>query len=341
MKLSGRQAAGYIKEPDPAHAGVLLFGMDAMRVADARARIVSTLIGPDGADEMRLTRIAAADLRKDPAQLQDAMKAVGFFPGHRVALVEDATDGLAKLIGAALADWAAGDATVIVTAGSLTAKSALRKVFEPLPHAVSIGLYDDPPSRDDVAAGFHEAGIPAPQREVLDAAFALAQTLEPGDFRQTLEKLALYKHGDDTPVTLDDLAANAPQSAEATLDDVLDAVASGAADRIGPQLSALYAQGVQPITLSIGAMRHFRRLHQAASDPGGAAAGAGKLRPPVFGPRRDKLVRHAGNWGRARLETALQVLLETDLALRSAGQTAPQTAVMERSLIRLAMLGRR
>ncbi len=64
------------------------------------------------------------------------------------------------------------------------------------------------------------------------------------------------------------------------------------------------------------------------------------MRPPVFGPRRDKLIRQAGAWGLARLEQALTLLVETDLSLRSA-QRAPQMAVMERALIRLAMLGRR
>ena len=87
-------------------------------------------------------------------------------------------------------------------------------------------------------------------------------------------------------------------------------------------------------------MRHFRSLHAAASDPGGAAQGVGKLRPPVFGPRRDKIVRQASSWGRPRLERALTVLTDTDLALRSAGQTAPQAALMERALIRLAMMVR-
>ncbi|MEL6685306.1 MAG: DNA polymerase III subunit delta, partial [Pseudomonadota bacterium] len=102
----------------------------------------------------------------------------------------------------------------------------------------------------------------------------------------------------------------------------------------------LYAQGVTPVTLSIGAMRHFRRLHVLASDPGGPAAGAGRLRPPVFGPRRDKMVRQASHWGRDRLERALTALTDVDLQLRSAN-TAPPHALMERVLIRLAMLAGR
>ena len=42
-----------------------------------------------------------------------------------------------------------------------------------------------------------------------------------------------------------------------------------------------------------------------------------------------------------KLEDALALITETDLALRSAGQTAPAMALTERMLIRLAMLAKR
>jgi DNA polymerase-3 subunit delta len=340
MKLAGTAANGYFRKPDPTHTGLLIFGADAMRVAEKRQMAISALVGPQGEEEMRLTRMGGSDLKKDPAMLLDAIKAQGFFPGHRVAFVEEATDTLAKIFDAALADWQPGDAQVIVTAGALTAKSALRKVFENHRNAMSVGIYDDPPSRDEISQTIADAGLVSPDRDVMDAIFAVAGTLEPGDFRQTIEKVALYKLGDDTPLSIDDVMACAPQSAEVDVDDVLEVVATGQAEKIGPVLRDLYAQGVQPVTLCIGAMRHFRILHTVASDPGGPQAGIGRLRPPVFGPRRDKVIRQASNWGRDRLERALTALTDTDLQMRSAGQT-PDRALMERALIRLAMMARR
>jgi len=339
MKMAGSAAQAYLRKPDPSHAALLIYGADAMRVATARQTAIAALVGANGEEEMRLTRIPASELRKDAALLDDAIKAQGFFPGHRVAFVEDATETAAKVLTDALTDWQAGDAQVVVTAGQLTAKSGLRKLFEGHRNAMAIGIYEDPPNRDDIQAALKAAELAPPSGDVLDALMALAHMLEPGDFRQTIEKVGLYKRGDSSPLSMADVMACAPQSAEVEVDDVLDVVTMGHANEIGPVLRNLYAQGVTPVTLCIGATRHFKRLHTVASDPGGAGAGIGRLRPPVFGPRRDKIVRQASHWGRDRLERALMALTDVDLQLRSA-DSAPQNALMERTLIRLAMMAR-
>ena len=150
MKLSTRDALGYFAKPDPTRTGLLIFGADAMRVALKRQEVIAALIGPQGEEEMRLTRINASELRADPAALADAIKAQGFFPGPRVAFLEEAGDSHAKVVQAALEDWRDGDAQIIITAKQLTAKSALRKLFENHPNAYAVGIYDDPPSREEI-----------------------------------------------------------------------------------------------------------------------------------------------------------------------------------------------
>ncbi len=339
MKLSGRDAARYFARPDPAKTALLLYGGDAMRVSLRREEVISALVGPEGEAEMRLTRLPAADLRKDSAALLDGVKAQGFFPGARVVFVDGATDGLTDVFSAALADWQEGDAQIVVTAGSLNARSKLRKLFETHRNSYAIGIYDDPPSREEIAATLAKSGVSEPDRDAMSAIEALARTLDPGDFRQTIEKLGLYKLNDPSPISVAEVEAVAPLSTEAALDDVLNIVAEAQSDQIGPVMARLKSQGMQPVSLCIGAMRHFRALHVAASDPGGPGAGMNRLRPPVYGPRRDRMQRQAQQWGLRRLEQAIAMLTETDLQLRSASR-APAMAAMERTLVRLAMLGR-
>ncbi len=341
MKLGPRDAPGYFARPDPDSTGLLIYGEDAMRVALKRQQVISALIGPEGETEMRLTRIPGSELRKDPAMLLDALKAQSFFPGARVAFLEEATDTLSKTVAAALADWQPGDAQLIVTAGSLKATSTLRKLFESHKTAYAVGIYNDPPSRAEIEADLARSGLRDIDRSAMEALGALARELDPGDFRQTVEKVALYKLGDSSPLSPEEVALCAPSSTEAELDEVLHLVAEGRSAELGPMMSRLEAQGTNAVTLIIMATRHFRALYSVASDPGGPAQGAARARPPIFGPRRDRMVRQAQGWGAFRLESALGILTDTDLQLRSAGQHAPALALVERCFIRLAMLSTR
>ena len=339
MILKGPAAARYCAAPDPAHAALMIWGADPMRVALMRADAVAAIVGPGGEAEMRLDRLAAADLRRDGAALGDALRAQGFFPGPRVVLVEDAGDGLAETMAAALADWRPGDARLVVTAGELAAKSTLRALFEGHRAAVAIGLYDDPPGREQIEAELARAGLSPVPPAALEELLALGRSLEPGDFRQTLEKVALFKRGDPAPLTPEEVAALAPATVEAGLDEVVTAVAEGRPAQVGPLMQRLAAQGVQPVALAIAATRHFRALHAAACDPGGATAALGRMRGIPF-RARDAMARQAGALGPAQIERALAVLVETDLALRSSSR-APGLAVIERALLRLAHLPRR
>ena len=329
MKLSPREANAYFAKPDPDKTGLLIFGGDAMRVALKRQEVLRALLGETAEEEMRLTRMQAADLRRDPAMLLDAVKAVGFFPGPRAVFVEEANDTVAQIVTEALADWQPGDAQIVVTGGDLKKTSKLRKAFETHPRAYAAAIYDNPPDRAEIEGLLAEAGLTS-SADAMMGLVDLARAIDPGDFRQTVEKLRLYKLTDKTELTPQDIAACAPTSTEADVDDILHVVAEARAAEIGPVMSKLQAQGVNAVTLTIIAIRHFRTLYRVAASPGA----------PIYGVRdRDRVARQAKSWGAPKLETALSVLVDTDLTLRSAAQTAPGIALVERAFIRLAMLG--
>ena len=334
MKLSGAAAARALSAPDPARAGLLIYGADPVRVAEARRRVLPALLGPSAEEEMRLERLPAADLRRDPAALQTAMASAGFFPGPRAVLVEEAADGLAALLADALGAHRPGDAQIVVTAAALGAKSKLRRAFEAHPTAAAIPLYDDPPGRPEVEAALTAAGAQAGP-DALAALEQIARDGGPAALRDCAEKLALYLHGTGAPATVADVAAIAPAPPEAELDAVLDAAAAGDAAALAPLLRRLPARSGAAVALTIGATRHFRTLHAVAT------AGVAGVRPPLFGPRRARAERQARDWGAARLEEALAILIEADLALRAPGARAPAMPVAERALVRLAMLARR
>lgn len=341
MKLSPRDAVGFLNRPDSRVPGILIYGQDAMRVAEKRVALVKTFTGPNADSEMRLTRISGADLRRDTVAAVDAVKAQGFFPGPRAVVIDEANDHSVDALKLALAEWAEGDAMLIATGGALKKTSKLLKLFEGDKRALCLAVYDDPPGRAEIERMLGAEGLTNLPQDAMRDLMALALTLEPGDFRQTLTRISLYKIGDATPLTPTEIAMLAPQSAEADIDDILNAMADGKIGELAPILARLAAQGVQPVAVCIGAARHFRILHALVSDPRGPAQAISSLRPPIFGPRRDRMLRQAQNWSLQRVEDALRDLTATDLALRSSTR-APTRALAERALIRLSrMAGRR
>ncbi len=339
MKLSGREAVRFFEKPETGRAGMLIYGPDPMRVALRRQQMIAALIGPEGEKEMRLTRLTGADLRKDSSLLSDGMKAQGFFPGPRVVFVEDATDSLSKTISAGLDDWQDGDAFFVVTAGQLKARASLRKLFEGHSNAYAAAVYTDPPSRSEIEVMVAKAGIKAVDSGAMNDLITLSRELDPGDFQQTIEKLGLYTLAADAPISSADIAAVAPLSSEAALDDALHLIAEARFGEVGPIMHRLEGQGMNPTTICIGATRHFRALHVAASHPKGVEAGLAATRPPVFGPRRDRMARQARTLGTRRIENALMILTDTDLDLRSS-RPVPARAMLERAFIKIAMLAR-
>jgi DNA polymerase-3 subunit delta len=175
----------YFKRPDAEGAGCLIYGEDAVRVGQLRAGLVSALLGPGADEEMRLTRLSAAELRSDGALLLDAVKAVGFFPGPRAVQVDQATDGLSAVLEATLSDWQKGDAQIIVTAGVLAKRSSLRKLFEGSKTAYVAAVYADPPGRGEIEDLLKSVGLGNVDRAAMVDLETLARTLSAGDFRQT------------------------------------------------------------------------------------------------------------------------------------------------------------
>lgn len=314
---------------------VLISGEDGARVALARAELLAAMLGPGAEAEMRLDRLPAAEVRRDPALLLDALKAVGFFPGPRAVLLEDATDGLAPAVTAALEARTALDAWLVATGAGLAAKGALRRLFETRRDAVAVTLYDDPPTEGEVQDLLRAAGLGAPEPAARELLMGLSQSLPPGDFRGLLERLSLHQIGEAAPLGAATVAALAPQGEEAEVDDLLVALTEGRRDRIAPLVDRLAAQGVGPVAVTIQALRHMRALLSVASDPGGVQSGLAGLRPPVGGPRRQALLRAAETWRRERIEEAVRMLVDLDLQLRSSGRL-PETALLQRTLLRLA-----
>ncbi|MEM7524896.1 MAG: DNA polymerase III subunit delta [Pseudomonadota bacterium] len=341
MKLSARDAARFANAPDLSLAGVLIYGEDGLEVAERRKRVAAAVIGDGQEADMRLHRVTAAEARKGPAAIMDAMRARGFFGGRAVVVIDDAADGVSASVAAALAEAAPEDGFLIVCAGMLPARSKLRKVFEGARNAAAAPCYQDAIDRQAAQAMLQEAGVRAVADDAMNDIEAIARDADKAMFRDFAERLALYMLSAGQPASRDDVAATAPGAGDADLDAALDSVADGRASDIGPAMARLAAQGRGATTVAIAAQRYFRRMHTVLShaEGDGLEAAAGRLRPPVFGARRDGLIRRCRIWGLSSTEGALRLLTDVDNALRG-GAEGPANATLERALLKLALTAR-
>ena len=313
MKLVGDKANNYFTNPDNSHTAILIYGSDTMRVALRRQELLEALLGDNAEEEMRLMRISGSDLRSDPALLLDGLKANGFFPGLRAVFVEGVTDTNSAVIDAAIQDWQKGDAILVLTANQLNTRSKLRKVIENNSNSVAVGIYNDPPNEKEIISIVSRYNLNNFESDAKKDLIALGRSLDPGDFQQTCEKLSLYKYKDESVITSTDINLCAPVTVDAALDEAIHIIAGARSAEVGPMLNRLFGQGVNPTTLCIAVTRHFRNLHSAASHPSGPDIGLSRARPPVFGLRKERMVRQVRQWGGMRLEKALCVLIDTDL----------------------------
>jgi DNA polymerase-3 subunit delta len=337
VKLATRQIDGFLKAPSA--SWVLLYGPDAGLVRE-RATQLAAVIAGDAGDPFRVVELTPASLRDDPARLSDEANALSMIGGRRVVRLRDVGDTVTPVV-AGLLDGAPPAALVIVEAGDLGPRSSLRLLFEKSDNGAALPCYrDEGGSLAALIDGVLRAGgltVTAEARAfLLDSLGG-----DRGISRAELDKLVLYMGGGGKQVTLDDAQACVGDSAASTLDDVALAVGDGDAVALDRAVDRGLADGANPVGLLRAVSRHFLRLHQA----GGAVAGGGdaerivkSLRPPVHFRHVDRVVRQLRRWNGAALASAIDRLLEAEMACKRTG--APAEALMRRAFLEIARSAR-
>src|SRR5439155_21160924 len=253
----------------------------------------------------------------------DEAAQIGLMGGRRVIRVRDAVDTLAPLF-ARLFGSAAGDSVVLVEAGDLAARSALRRVFDEAPNAAAIGCYPD--TARDLAIVIRDAFAAhriTASRDALD--FLVGHLGEDRLLtRAELEKLVLYA-GDGGRVELDDVRQVIADSAGLSLDDALRAAAEGDAAALDRALARVFQEGESPVTVIRALVRHLQRLHLLAAQIAGGTSIEQAMRgarPPIFFKEQDSIRRQLQRWSEAKLRPALDRAAEAEFRMKLTGLPA-------------------
>jgi DNA polymerase-3 subunit delta len=340
VKIEPRQIEAFLKKPDAAIRGVVVYGNDDGLIAE-RAIALARTVCEDLKDPFRVVDIAGDVLKGDPARLADEFGAMSLMGGRRVVRVRPAGEEVVAAVENLVAA-SAGDALVVIEGGNLTPRSGLRTLAESEASLAALPCYMDNAaalqSLVESAAKTHGFTIDP------DALDWIVQRLggDRGQSRSEIDKLLLYKEGDGSrTVTLDDALAVLGDTAAIGIDDVVGTTFDGELAGLDRALDRVFAEGGNAVQLVRALQRHADQLHLVAANAlgGGLEAAMFKARGlPRGGPVRQRFERHLRTWPLPRLSHALQAILKAELDCKTTGN--PHEAIARRLCLALASSAR-
>ncbi|MCW5732524.1 MAG: DNA polymerase III subunit delta [Enhydrobacter sp.] len=333
MKIEARQFDAFLRRPDPRIRGVVVFGNDDGLIAERAAQLARSVCD-DLNDPFRVVDIAGDVLKNDPARLADEFSAMSLIGGRRVIRVrpagEESAAALENLVAAS-----AGDALVVLEGGNLTPRSSLRTLAETEDTLAALPCYPD--SAEDLER-LVESTAKAHGFSVEEDALPWIVDRLGGDRGQTrseIEKLMLYKFGDESKaITLADAAAVMGDSSSMEIDDVVGATFDGNLVTLDRALDRVFSEGGNPVQLLRALQRHADQLHLVSAHGGNSESAISKARGlPRFGPQRRRFENHLRSWPMGRVGEALQRILDAERECKSTG--LPDEAIARRLCLAL------
>lgn len=325
---------------------VVIWGRDRSGVRERADRLAGrvTTRPDDPFDSALLTEL---DLVQDEDRLEAELQALSFAAARRLVRLR-LTEGKAaveKIAAAVLARHLEGDlnpdAFLLIEAGALTDKSALRRAAEKAENAVSVPVYEA--EATDLARMARD-GLAADGLTLSADALALFVRRLPADrgvARAEIERLALYLGpGRKGVVEAADLEPFLGVEPDASLQEAaMDAFGARAAAAQAGLRRAL-AEGetgpaaVRHVSLHLGRLKRFTLLRRNGADAPQAAKAVG-----VFWKQEREFLRQAQAWSPAEIERLQPLVLEADRLCKRAG--SPDRLLAERLVMAVAATARR
>ena len=324
MILKGDRIERFVAAPDPAIRVLLLYGPDGGLVRERALKAVAAVAGGTD-DPFRVAELTPADLKDDAARLADEAAALSFTGGRRAIRLRQAGNGQTDALRDVLEAPGALDSLVVVEAGELAPRDALRKLCEGHDLAAAAPCYaDDERALDTVVRD----SLAAHGLTVEPAALALLVAslgADRGVSRQELEKLVLYKADEGGEVSVADVEACIGDGAPLARDDVALAALSGDQAALDRALERCREAGDNPVSILRTVARHLQRLHLLAlrrAAGGNLEAEIKRLRPPVFWKHQPILRGQLQLWSPQRLGQAMTIVAEAEMDCKTTGYPA-------------------
>ena len=337
MKLQYRQIEGFVKSPLPAVRAILVYGPDAGLVRE-RIKIMGATVVKDLNDPFNVSVLRADQLTEDPARLGDEANAMSMMGGKRLIRIEDGRDALAPM----LKDYLKSpnpNALIIIEAGEMGPRSALRALFEKTDNAAAVPCYVED-ERD--IAGLARSLLQEQGYSIAPDALSWLASAITGDrqrARGEIEKLMTYM-GKNKQIGASDVQAACGDAGAQTFDMLVYGAAGAKPAETLRAYHALLEEGVPPVAILRTLQSHFRKLHviRARVDGGEPAELAMKsLSPPVFFKQEQAFRAQLNRWPLAALEIVMQRLFALEAQCKQTG--IPAETMCSQALLAISSRG--
>ncbi len=317
MKITPRQVNAFMAKPPNNLVAILFHGNDSGLINE-RAKQLAQLFSNDLDDVFSVTHLTGDMLSGETGLIADSAAAIPAFGNRRLVLVKGRGTELLEACKLALSNPIDG-AIIIVEASETTTKHAIVKLFETSNSAASVGCYND--GVGDIRALAINIFATDNIKVSHDALNIITHRLgsDRSSSRREIEKLALMT-GPNGKLDANEVLISLGDSANLAIDDIADALASGAVTQLQKSLQKAWCEDANAVMIVRGCQSYFRQLLMA-----GHAMGVGQtaesairnLRPPPHFKLRDRLQSHLLRWQPQRSMDIINRLQDIEFQLKA------------------------
>lgn len=333
--LKAHEVARFLARPDLTEGIFLAYGPDAGLVRETAQRLVRQLAGDDP-ESASVVTLESADVDADPSILAVEAKTMSLFGGKRIVRVRGASKSLVMTLSELRDD--PGGAAIVLEAGNLAPKDALRALVEAAKLGRALPCYPD--SDETLQAlireTFNQNGI----RVDADVVTTLREILgnDREVTRRELEKLSLYAAISKT-LTREDVLLLCADNGMLVIDAILDATGGGHAEKLEMALNRALSSAVDPQRILAMCAIHFANLRRWRTE-----VDTGKsprmvldnLRPRPHFSRAGALEQQLRLWSDSALTTASERIFQATADSRRRPSLAESS--LRRALLAICMM---
>ncbi|MEQ9315604.1 MAG: DNA polymerase III subunit delta [Henriciella sp.] len=325
MILKGGQVSSFLRKPADHVWCLLVFGDDDGVVADTADQAISGWTKAAGGAAKVIT-IDDDDIRREPHVLADRIETASLLGDLDIVRVRTSGEKIAKsILGLVESADARGEPfanRLVIQSSGLNTRSKLRTGIEASKSGAAVHVFAD---TEDSLRQMVTSQIEALGGTIEPEALNVFVALLPGHrslANQEAEKLALFGHKLDRPISLEDVRALSQTDADDSVRDMVQAAFDGDAART----LAEYDRVVETGTSAISILRIFemeaRRLLQARGLIGTGGDLGRKLRPPVWQNEWPAFRSRLDRWSAASLSRLIGAVHDLEHQAKLQGPSA-------------------